>query len=131
MAKQSTFWLDPLPHLNVRIGFVPSAAAWKAQMVEFGQDPIPPYLETDGKCAAMDSSDGDLIVLIALSDAMDERSSEDPIGVAGLLVHESVHAWQAICRHIGENDPSSEMEAYHIQFIAQGMMNAFRETRIN
>lgn len=48
------------------------------------------------------------------------------VQVHGLLVHEAVHIWQAIRDDIGERYPSSEFEAYSIQSIAQGLMQAYK-----
>lgn len=49
-------------------------------------------------------------------------SGRSGIEVAGLLVHEAVHVWQAWCRDIGEERPGDEQEAYGVQAIAQELM---------
>ena len=45
--------------------------------------------------------------------------------VNAMLVHESVHIWQAFKQHIGERKPSREFEAYAIQTIAQRLMESY------
>ena len=54
----------------------------------------------------------------------------DPIEVAGMLVHESVHVFQRLCDSIGESEPSREFEAYSIERIAEQFMREFvRQTQ--
>jgi len=75
---------------------------------------------------AIEASDGGLqhpVALVCLKD-----SHADPIVVAGLLVHEAVHIWQAHARRIGSfNDHGDEEEAYAIQWIAQQLMWSYKE----
>jgi hypothetical protein len=52
---------------------------------------------------------------------------KSPIQIAALLVHEGVHVWQAYCRHIGEDSPSKEFEAYSIQAISGRLMKAYAD----
>ena len=56
------------------------------------------------------------------------KSAESvPSEMVGLLIHESVHIWQEIRKNIGEDNPSSEFEAYVIQAIAQKLIEAYDE----
>jgi hypothetical protein len=69
-----------------------------------------------------DAPDGRGLVCIVCIAGWEART---PIEVAGLLVHEAVHAWQAYARQIGENNPGDEQEAYAVQSIAQELMAEF------
>ena len=62
-----------------------------------------------------------LTVIVCLQDA----AGRNPIEVAGLLVHEAVHAWQRYADWIGEKEPGNEQEAYAVQAIAQELMAEF------
>ena len=57
--------------------------------------------------------------------AIREDGSHTGIQIAGLLVHEAVHVWQKVCKYLGEDNPSSEFEAYSIQWIAQELMESY------
>lgn len=50
---------------------------------------------------------------------------ECPAQIIGILVHEAVHVWQNICEAIHENNPSHEFEAYAIQSITLGLIEAY------
>jgi len=62
-----------------------------------------------------------LTVIVCLRDWI----GRDPVEIAGLLVHEAVHAWQSYADDIGERSPGIEQEAYAIQSIAQELMAEF------
>lgn len=64
---------------------------------------------------------GDQVCIVALSD----WQTRSGIEIAGLLVHEAVHAWQEYCDRIGEQFPGREQEAYAVQSIAQELMAEF------
>ncbi len=56
---------------------------------------------------------------------LDGWQGRDPVEVAGLLVHEAVHVWQAYAEKIGERQPGAEQEAYAVQSVAQELMAEF------
>lgn len=62
-----------------------------------------------------------LTVVVCLRD----WQGRNPVEVAGLLIHEAVHAWQQYAEHIGEARPGDEQEAYAIQSIAQELLAEF------
>lgn len=64
---------------------------------------------------------------IAIVVALRVRDGLEGPQIAGLLVHEAVHAWQHFCRRIGEQQPSDEFEAYAIQAMAQRLMYSYAE----
>jgi hypothetical protein len=78
----------------------------------------------DGAQATMHSAtspSGELVCVVCLSD----WQGRNPVEVAGLLVHEAVHAWQEYADRIGEREPGREQEAYAVQSIAQELMAEF------
>ena len=60
-----------------------------------------------------------------------EAYKEDPICIAGVLVHEATHIWQEFCEDIGEKHPSREFEAYSIQWISQELMWEYKRRMKN
>ena len=79
-----------------------------------------PYPRTGAMCSTF-TKDGtnELCALVSLSEGHQQR---DSIVVAGLLVHEAVHVWQAYAEHMGESRPGDEQEAYAIQQFSQQLM---------
>jgi hypothetical protein len=66
--------------------------------------------------------DGDTFAVIVCLRGYKTRPA---IEIAGVLVHEAVHAWQKWCAYYGEESPADEQEAYAIQSIAQELMGEF------
>jgi hypothetical protein len=64
---------------------------------------------------------GQMVCLVCVE--FDDK--RDVVEVAGLMTHEAVHVWQAVCEDINEYTPSSEFEAYSIQNISQRLMGAW------
>lgn len=62
-----------------------------------------------------------LAVVVCLA----KHEKRNAVEVAGILVHEAVHAWQEWCDYYGETHPASEQEAYAIQALSQYLMFEF------
>lgn len=60
-----------------------------------------------------------------------DTSERSTIEVFGLLLHEAVHVWQRIKKLMGEDNPSSEFEAYSIQCIAQDLFEMYEDSEID
>ena len=67
------------------------------------------------------SSDGGNTCVVCLNDVGFESSIE----LASVLVHESVHIWQELRAHMGEESPSREFEAYSIENISKTLMEEY------
>lgn len=63
------------------------------------------------------------IVCLQLKEGVDYQQ------LCSLLVHEAVHIWQHFCESIGEDKPSTEFEAYGIQWLSQQLFYALEDLR--
>jgi hypothetical protein len=81
---------------------------------------VDPWIKTPHANATVHHahSDHGQIAIVCLGDVRDQN----PIEIAGLIVHESVHVWQEWCDYYGETNPGREQEAYAIQSISQELM---------
>lgn len=79
----------------------------------------PPWLNdgADATTHMLKKPNGDVTCVVCL-----RAGKHDPVEVAGLLVHESVHVWQEYALRIGEHTPGSEQMAYGIQSISQELL---------
>jgi hypothetical protein len=123
MKKSLVKWIER-GWQPVFIGFCPSEKAWKREMKRMRVENSP-YPESPGCCVRFRTYDNKTVVLITINydDAKDHNF------IAGILVHEAVHAFQYVCEAIGEQSPSKEFEAYSIQVIAHHLLSAYAETR--
>lgn len=69
------------------------------------------------------TSNGKTCAVVCVS----ETKKYSPSAVVGLLVHEAVHIWRAICDDIGEHRPSAEFHAYAMQCIVQELITKFSQ----
>lgn len=86
-------------------------------------DPGPFVLNDHSNATTHTTRDGEdkLCAIVALRN-WEKRTG---IEIAGLLVHEATHIWQAWCASAGETEPGDETEAYSIQWISQQLMWEF------
>lgn len=125
MKKQ--VWCDrELIRLEMYFGLCTTEAMFHAEMrkMKVPKNTWPEFLATrhaDATAHFFDNPNGGASCIVTIG-----KTDRDPIVVAGLLVHESVHIWQKYCERIGESNPSSEFEAYGIQSISQQLMFAYR-----
>ena len=129
MATSNVRWLErrvsaPGPYLCLCL----SESEFRSAVKHLKVDPVDPWVRTpqaDATAHHFRAPQG-LAVVVCLRDVRDHT----PVEIAGLLVHEAVHAWQEWCEYYGERFPASEQEAYAIQGIAQGLMAEYAR-RIN
>ena len=124
-------WLDrrvaaPGPYLTL----VTSQDEFDAALRHFKMPLGTPYLSSaraDATVHLFDNRRGESVAVVALGDTTGRSSVE----IAGLLVHEAVHIWQAHRENIGETHPGREQEAYAVQGIAQELMAEYARRRIS
>ena len=88
----------------------------------------PAFLKTTHANATtnfFEASNGELCAIVNLrkEDGLKRKKSE----VYGLLIHEAMHIWREGREHLGEFSPSSELEAYAVQRIAQNLIWSWRK----
>ena len=111
-------WL-PVPYC-----FCPSESAWRKEMKRLNASE--PYPSSDARTVSLENK-GKLRIYVTVAPHIDGM---DPLGIVGLLVHESVHVWQFTCDHVGDTYPSKETEAYAIQLISSELIAAYSKTRM-
>lgn len=89
--------------------------AGRPAWIVHGADATTHHLTKDNKLVCMVCLDG-------------KKAKEcTPTEIVGLLTHEAVHIWQEHCYVQGEKNPSSEYEAYSIQYIVQELITKYDE----
>ena len=122
--KTSLKWIDrTLIESPYCIALCTSEEEYKRELKRLGiifDGWIPP--DKDGNVVeAIHDKSGNQIIIVSIRVTKQTKLIE----VIGLLVHESVHAWQKICRNLSEDSPSDEFMAYSIQRIAQCLIDAY------
>ncbi|OCY54130.1 hypothetical protein [Acinetobacter pittii] len=88
---------------------------------------VDPFLSIEGAAAQVDFYSNGAYAVVQLGDTSERKVIE----IYGLLLHEAVHVWQKVKKLMGENEPSSEFEAYSIQAIAQDLFKMYEESEVN
>ena len=66
---------------------------------------------------------GDVTLVIVQVDKASCLEQFTKAQIVGILVHEAVHIWQEIRTAMGEDEPSSEFEAYSIERISEDLIS--------
>lgn len=111
----------------VAIGFCPDEASWRKEMKRLNSAAPWPEVPNAGGHTQWLKNDttGEVVILVCVHPA----AESDALQVLMTIVHEAVHVWQFLCEHIGEKSPGIEMEAYGIENIARGLVDAYTSTR--
>jgi hypothetical protein len=112
--------------------FIPNEATWTYEMRRIGGDaPLQGY-ECGGDAKTVlfrsryfDNLSGDLALVV-----LPEADLQNPLGIAGVLIHEAVHIFQFALESVGEENVGDETMAYGIQRISMDLLEDFRRTRL-
>lgn len=96
-------------------------AEFRAVATSLKSPDVPAWCTSDASTTFFENENGETCCVVSIKG----WEGRNPIEVAGLLVHEAVHVWQAYCRDIGERQPGDEQEAYAVQSIAQELLAEF------
>lgn len=101
--------------------YCPDEKGWNRLMKHLGTEGEP-YPESSGRMTSVRSVEtGEISLIVTFSDQL---PSKCPITITGIVVHEATHVWQEVQKHIGEEDPGWEMEAYAVQAIYSELLYA-------
>ena len=122
MSKSKDYGLHVSPFGHVHYGLFVGDESIKAFCE---QHDLPPVWEGNGEALAATATlthpeFGEYLSLVLIPDR-GQLDSE----TCGLIVHEAVHVWQAICEAMGEEQPSTEFEAYSLQAITQCLLEDY------
>lgn len=126
MKKNNVEWLDRSLLASPFYALCLNEKQFKKALkqLELPRKDWPSFLATkqsNATCHFFEKGDGSIACLVCMHDYEDREM----YSVCGLLVHEAVHIWQEYRKFIGEKEPSSEFEAYSIQWIAQSLIDSF------
>lgn len=126
MKKDRVVWIER-GWQPIAIGFCPNQEAWDREAAQRNiAGEYPEAANKGGHTALMvNDKSGEAIILVTIYNGAERDATE----LLLTIVHEAVHVWQFICQHIGETAPGIEMEAYGIEEITRGLIEAYCRTR--
>lgn len=125
--KTKTNWLDRAIVFGPFMALFTDEARYLTEMKRLDIKDIPPFIPNSANaCVHTFHNDGDQMCVVCI----DCNKKFTPSQAAAILTHEAVHIWQNFKRHIGEDNPSSEFEAYGIQNITHNLLEEYeRQTK--
>lgn len=111
----------------VAIGFCPSRKAWKRVQREMHVLEGYPDIAGHGGHTLLAKNDKTFESVIIVTVA--GTAERDAMDVIMTIVHEAVHVWQFLRNAIGESSPGIELEAYAIEEISRGLIDAYCKTQ--
>lgn len=121
MKKQGFKWLvrrvaKPGPFLTLCLSKEEQRAASKRLI-----DEVLPFPMSGALCSTFTNKEtNELCAIVSVSE--EAQKNRTAIEMAGMLIHEAVHVWQAYAVHMGETNPGDEQEAYAVQSISQELL---------
>lgn len=110
------------------IGFCPTQGAWAQGVKRYNLQEAGDWLKgAPARCHRFKTKEGKCYIIITMEEGVEQRVTLSQI--IGLLVHESVHAWQYVLEYMGEDKPGWEIDAFSIQCIFQDIYQGWWDTR--
>lgn len=122
-------WLDrtaaPLPHYCLCL--TEAALEHELAMLEVPKADRPTFMASPGANATthLFYKLPKRVAIVTVN--VEHAAKQEPIVIAGLLVHEAVHIWQFHVHNLREESPGDEQEAYSVQWISQQLMWSYVE----
>lgn len=124
MKKRSFKWLNRRvaklgPYLTLCLSQEELSCVLRGMTKEYVEFPLSGALCT----VLYHQKTDEICAVVSVSKQSQERCNA--IEMAGLLIHEAVHVWQAYAKDMGEERPGNEQEAYAIQGISQELLDEY------
>ena len=131
MSKKDSMWLErcafELPYCY-RLCITEKDFHKELKRLKIAKSSWPSFIKTpqaNATCHFFQSASSELAAIVCIS----KKGCKDrPLDqILGLLAHEAMHIWRECREHVGETNPSYELEAYAMQRIAQNLVASWLE----